>query len=118
MSLIFNQQIWVVSPGRRTDPYASKPVFDWKNPTVVEVPFMVSVQPASTSEGDPSRGGVTARWRVITPPGTKLEVLPDDRIRVGPGLDFEVVGEAQQWPDPFHPGEIHHTELLLRHIYG
>lgn len=118
---IFTQSIQVVRPGKKADPYNSRPILDYKSPTIFDVGFRVSVQPVAQSEGAPPRGGVTSRFLLITPPGTDLDLRVDDRVRIRAGdsfFDLDVVGPPQKWPDPFDFDTVHHVEAFLEAVRG
>lgn len=53
-------------------------------------------------------------YRLFTPPGTGLTVT--DAIRVN-GVEYEILGDPQTWPEPI-TGVDHHTEFLLRRANG
>ena len=113
MDVIFNQHIQVVRPQPIHDPYSSKPKLDYRNASVIDVGFPVSIQPTTTADGQLPRGGISEQFLMITPPGTNVEIRPSDRIRAGGTLDFDILGAPQHWPDPWKPGEVHHVEVLL-----
>lgn len=114
---IFTQSIQIVRPSKKSDPYNTRPILDWKNPTIIDVGFRVSIQPLSQSEGDAPRGGLTSRFLLITPPGTDLDLREDDRVRVrsttSEFFDLDVQGKPQKWPDPFSFDTVHHVEAFL-----
>lgn len=117
--LIFNQLLERVRPGLVDDPYSTVPVWDWDNVTYQPVPFPVSVQPSSSTEGGPDHPQTVTRLRLITPPGTDLpDLVSEDRVRVGGVMVCTVVGEPAHWPDPWRPGVVHHLEAELEVVRG
>lgn len=116
MSVIFVQEIEILRPGLVDDPYSTKPVLDYNNPTIIPVDFPVSVQPVSSTEQgvfDADRHGIVSQFRLITPPGTDLDLQSTDRVRLGGLLVMNAIGHPAKWPDPFRPGEVHHVEATL-----
>ena len=118
-TVIFNQSLEVSVPTEIDSPYSSEPVLDFDTPVWKQVPFLVSVQPAGSSEGDVSRPVTVSRFVMITPPGTDIpELAAESKLRVGGVLTCDVVGEPARWPDPFRPGVVHHLEAELEVTRG
>ena len=118
MTVIFNQRVEVLRAGLVKSPYSTATVEDWSNPQVIGVEFPVSVQPAGSTESEVERPTVNSGWRLITPPGTDLDLRASDRIRIGGMLVMEVQGNPEKWPDPFRPGRVHHVEASLGEVNG
>lgn len=124
MTIIFNQSVEVASPVLIESPYSSEPDEDWSNPVWAPVDFAVSVQPGSvqpgsSQEGPEERPQVVSGWVLITPPGTDIPELSEaSRVRVGGTLVMNVRGTPARWPDPFHPGVVHHLEAEMEVVSG
>lgn len=119
MTIIFNQKLEVASPRLIESPHASEPVEDWSNPVWTPVDFAVSVQPVSSQEGPEERPQVVSGWVMITPPGTDIpDLSAASRVRVGGTLVMDVRGTPARWPDPFHPGVVHHLEAEMEVVSG
>ena len=117
--IIFNQILEIVQPREVASPYSSTPVLDWDDPGYKLVPFMVSVQPAGSTEGPVERPQTVSSHILITPPGTDIpELGAESRVRVGRLLVLDVVGEPARWPDPWHPGTVHHLEAVCEVVRG
>lgn len=116
--MIFNQQISIIRAGQSTSVYSSEVVKDWARAKTIEVPYLVSVQPQTTTEDSVERPQIITRWRMYTPPGTDLDLLADDRILLGGELLMQLVGSVMRWPDPVSPGETHHVECVLEAVDG
>lgn len=117
--LIFNQQLEVQKPRTVESAYSSEPVLDWSDPVWETVPFAVSVQQISSSEGDVERPQTITSLVLVTPPGTDIPALEaKSRLRVGGVMVVEVVGEPAHWPDPWTPGAVHHLEADLEVVHG
>ena len=93
-------------------------VRDWDN--AAETVFdNVSVQPSTSREaGGEPREQVVTGWRVFTPAGVDLDVLPSDRFRIDNGAVCEVIGEVARWPHPIKRGRVHHVEFDLQRVTG
>lgn len=117
--IIFNQTIELVKPREISSPYSTTPVLDWDNPVYLPVPFQVSVQPRGSSEGPVERPQTITHLVLITPPGTDIPDLgAESRIRVGGVMLLNVVGTPERWPDPWHPGVVHHLEASVEVVSG
>lgn len=113
---MWRDDVQVVTAGKKYDPGSPKfPKPDWDNPVLSPAPAC-SIQPQTTREirSGVDRIIVQTGWKMITRPGTRLEVSSEQRIRV-PGMDEDllIVGDPQQW-DGIQP----HTEIDLEVIYG
>ena len=89
---------------------------DWD--AAIDTPIVgVNVQPNQQGEDDGVlRTVVATSWRVQSPPGVDLDVVPSDRV-VQDGVVCEVVGEVARWPDPI-TGGTHHVEFTIRRTEG
>lgn len=114
----FASRIVVLRPAMVGGRYASEPSPDWTvDPERVEVPFLVSVQPVSSSEGSPERPTVTTRWRLIGPPGRDIALRAVDRVEVDGEAVFSVDGDVGRWR--LGPaGRVHHVEAALERVEG
>ena len=117
--VIFNQTLEVAVPRVTESPYSSEPVVDYSSPVWREVAFLVSVQPAESSEEDLQRPVVVSHLVLITPPGCDIpDLTAASRVRVGGVMVCDVVGAPARWPDPFIPGAVHHVEANLEVVDG
>lgn len=92
---------------------------DWSDPEEIEVEPLVSLQPATSSEGPVERPQVVTWWTLVTRPGHDLPLRSTDRVRVaGSGMALSVVGDVQRWPHPIVPGAVHHVEAQLQVVSG
>lgn len=71
-----------------------------------------SVQPVQGSESMTDRNSVVSRWVLFAPLDADIEAT--DRIRHH-GVDYEVDGAVQDWPDVFGLG---HRSCYLRRVDG
>ncbi|MFC7450548.1 hypothetical protein [Rhodococcus daqingensis] len=111
---MFSDTIVILRAPTITDRYNST-VADWANAAEIEVPFLVSVQPAGSTEGGARPVTVTTNWRIFTPAGTDLDLQSTDRVKWA-GRDLEVVGEIARWPHPIIPGAVHHVEVEVQKV--
>lgn len=111
---MFTDQITILRPREVEKPYASRPTLSFDDPERIEVPFRVSVQPRSSSEGDVSRPMMQTVWQLIGPPGRDLDLRATDRVEVGPVV-LSVVGEVHRFP---LTGPVHHVEAVLERREG
>lgn len=117
--IIFNQQLEIIIPGSKKVPYSTELEPDWDNVTYKVLPFWVSVEPSSSTEGDVSHPQTVSRFILTTPPGTDIpDLKSENRVRVGGVMVAMVVGEPAHWPDPWTPGVVHHLEADLEVIRG
>lgn len=72
-----------------------------------------SVQPLTTAEQLSNVDQVVTRWRLFAPPNADLVVT--DAVVVA-GIQYEVDGDPQVWPDM--GGRPHHLEAYLRRATG
>lgn len=114
----FTTMVTILRPQMVRDRYASIETPDWtREPTREPLPYPVSVQPASSSEGAPERPMVTTNWVLISPPGTTPDIDSTCRIET----DFAVMsvdGDVARLPHPTRIGEIHHIEAALKRVTG
>lgn len=110
----FTEKVAIVRPSVEDDDYDEKLVYDDVTPTAV--PFLVAVQPISSTELVPgSNPGeeVTSGWKLLTPTGCDIDLLATDRVRWR-GADYDVQGDVWRWPHPTKPGAVHHAEAYLQ----
>lgn len=111
--MIFGDTISILRPSVVRDRYNNE-VLDWENATSIPVERLVSVQPAGSTEGAGGRAvAQVSSWRLFTPAGVDLDLLPTDRV-FHRGRYLEVVGEIERWPHPIIPGAVHHIEANLQ----
>jgi hypothetical protein len=60
---------------------------------------------------------VTTGWRIYTPAGVDIDVVPTDRIEWA-GRVLEVIGEVARWPHPIRPASVHHCEIDVQKVSG
>lgn len=114
----FVDSIVILQPHVHIDRYTSVEKIDWtKPPARVSVPFRVSVQPVSSSEGQPERPAVTTSWRLLTPPGRDLQLRPQDRVEVNGEMTMSVVGDVARYRAGA-PGRVHHVRAALEKVTG
>lgn len=90
---------------------------DWTDPEVLDVPFRVSLQPASSREQVDGRVSVVSGWLLITPPARDIDLRSTDRLReVATGRVLEVLGDVLRWPHPMRPNLVHHVEATLEEV--
>lgn len=117
--LIFTQTVEIRNPAGMESAYSSEPVPTFDGVEWEPVPFLCSVQPSATTEGDVTRPTTTAALVLVTPPGSDIPALAaTSQVRVGGVLVCDVKGEPARWPDPFHSGTVHHLEADLEVIDG
>ena len=114
--MAFGDRIVVLRPAMMSDRYSSVERPDWtKPPERVEVPFLVSVQPASSTEGAPERPTVTTGWKLIGPPGRDIALRPVDRVEVNGEDVLSVDGEVARWRVA---GRVYHVQAVLERVKG
>lgn len=114
----FVDSVVILKPYMIVDRYSTDERPDWTMPpTRVPVPFRVSVQPMSSSEREPDRPAVTTTWRLITPPGRDLALLPLDRVEVNGEMTLSVAGDVGRFRAGA-PGRVHHVEATLERVTG
>ena len=89
---------------------------DWSAPAELAIG---SVQVQSVSSQDPTEVGRApgvVRVRVISRPGTDLDLLRSDRVRWG-GVVWLVDGDVARHKRP-STGVLHHAEAVLRRVDG
>lgn len=112
--MIFGDTISILRPATTGRDRYNNEVLDWDGATPIPVERLVSVQPASMTEGAGGRAvALVSTWRLITPAGMDLDLLPIDRVFHN-GRYLEVVGEIERWPHPIVPGAVHHVEAGLQ----
>lgn len=103
----FPDEVEILSPRRVSGPYGD--YWDWSDPIIAPVPFRVWIQPVSSIENYDGVGTtiVVTGYRLITPPGTQLDVTSQEGIRrVGESEVFDVQGEPAQWGRPLVHSEV------------
>ena len=115
--MIWDQSVVRVRPGVRTDRGGNQ-VPDWAAPAATTTTIeRLSVQPVVQSEQpDADRTSVITGWRVLSAPGTDVDIRSGDRVEYD-GLTCEVQGEVGRWRDPL-TGGIHHVEWQMRRSTG
>lgn len=92
------------------------PVRDWGNAVESSIAG-VQVQPVSSEEDARlGRAPVVTHMRIISKPGTGLDLLRSDRVRWN-GVTWLVDGEVAVHKSP-RTGGVHHGEVLLRRVDG
>ena len=115
----FTTLVTVLRPYVHIDRYTSVEKVDWtKPPTRLPIPYPVSVQPASSTEGDPDRPMVTTHWVLIGPPGQDPDIRATDRIETSAGEVLSVDGDVARFPHPTRVGAVHHVEVALKRVTG
>lgn len=84
---------------------------EWSNPSQLTIGGC-SLQPVQGDEVLLGRESVVSRWTLFAPPDA--DILSSDRVRHN-GVDFEVDGSVQRWPDI---GGLGHLQILLRRVEG
>ncbi|KAA0916459.1 hypothetical protein [Dietzia sp. ANT_WB102] len=108
----------VLRPRMTVDRYSSVEKPDWTLPPErITVPFLVSVQPLSSSEDGPERPAVTTTWRLLTPPGRDLDLRSVDRVEVNGEMTMSVVGDVARYRAGA-PGRVHHVRAALERVAG
>lgn len=105
--MLYPDEVETLKPRWVSGPYGD--FWDYENPIIAPVPFRVWIQPVSSVENYDGMGTtiVVTGYRLITPPGTQLDVTSQDRIRrVGETEEFEVQGKPAQWGRPLIHSEI------------
>lgn len=119
MKVGMTTMITILRPQRIPARYSTIGVPDWtKEPHREPVPYPVSVQPGSSSEGAPERPAVTTSWVLISPPETTPEIGPEDRIETDFGSVLAVDGEVARFPHPHVVGAVHHIQVALKLVTG
>lgn len=117
MAAGYTSTITILRPGVVESDHASEPVLDHSDPERIEVPFLVSMQPMTSTEGPSTRPQVVSGWWLCTPAGRDLDLRPTDRVEFG-SIELEVIGEVGRWPHPIRPGAVHHVEAMLERVVG
>lgn len=113
--MIWDQSVVRVRAGSRTD-RGGNTVRDWSAASRVTLERL-SVQPTFQSENvNEERMSVVTGWRVLSEPGSDVDVRADDRIEYD-GVTCEVQGEVGRWRSPLGGG-IHHVEWQMRRSTG
>ncbi len=114
MSALYADSVTRVRADYVTDKYGNPSTTrDWQNATRTTVSG-VSVQPDASSEDTGDRGTVVTGWRLFTPKGHDLDVLPTDRVEYE-GMTLEVDGEIARYRVG---GRVHHIEARLKKVDG
>lgn len=114
MNPLFADTVTVLRAEYRTDKYGNPTsVLDWENATRTVVSG-VSVQPDSSTEATGDRNTVITGWRLFTPKGRDIDLLPTDRVEFD-GMTLEVDGEVGRFR---MAGRVHHVEARLRRVVG
>ncbi|WP_158756585.1 hypothetical protein [Streptomyces sp. NRRL S-475] len=74
----------------------------------------VSFQPDSSTENTGDRGSVVTGYRLFTPRGRDVDLLPTDRVEAF-GMTLEVDGEIARYRVG---GRIHHVEARFKKVTG
>lgn len=115
----FTSEVTVLRPKMVRGRYTSEETPDWEQePDRFPLPYPVSVQPASSTEGDPDRPAVTTHWVLIGPPGRDPDIRSSDRIETGFGEVLSVDGAVARFPHPTRVGAVHHVEVPLKRVTG
>lgn len=109
-TLIANQTIVRLRGAVSTDGNNDQ-FIDWSTPVALSIAGC-SVQPVRGVEVLLGRDAVESRWNLYAPLTADIEST--DRIRHS-GVDYEVDGSVQDWPDLFGLG---HRQALLRRVEG
>ena len=111
---LFGDSVVIVRAGYRVDKYGNESSErDWAN--AVRTPVTgVSVQPDVSEEETGDRRTVTTGWRLFTPMGRDLDLLPTDRVEYD-GMTLEVDGEVARFRVG---GRVHHVEARLKRVIG
>jgi hypothetical protein len=83
----------------------------WDSPGVLTITGC-SVQPVTGDEVILNRDAVTSRWQLFAP--LDADLLSSDRVRHR-GVDYEIDGSVQRWPDF---GGLGHTACYLTLVEG
>lgn len=118
MTVIFVNAVTVLRAREVGSVYSSEKTLTWDDPVRIDVPFLVSVQPRGSTEGGTDRPTVVSSWWMCTPPGTDLDLRPEDRVELATGIQLEVVGQPLRWPDPVNQDQVHHVEANLEVVDG
>lgn len=105
--MLYPDEVETIKPRLVDGPYGE--YWDYDNPVITPVPFRVWIQPVSSVENYDGMGStiVVTGYRLITPPGTQLDVTANDQLRrVGETEVFEVQGKPAQWGRPLIHSEI------------
>lgn len=114
MSALYSDAVTVVRAGYKVDKYGNETSeLDWANAVRTAVTG-VSVQPDASSEATGDRGTVVTGWRLFTPRGRDLDLLPTDRVEYD-GMTLEVDGEVARFR---MAGRVHHVEARLKRVIG
>lgn len=114
MSALYADAVTVVRADYVTDKYGNPTsVRDWVNATRTTVAG-VSVQPDYSTETTGDRNTVITGWRLFTPKGRDIDLLPTDRVEFD-GMTLEVDGEVGRFRVA---GRVHHVEARLRRVVG
>ncbi|MGR6579270.1 hypothetical protein ACT89R_01695 [Rhodococcus qingshengii] len=91
---------------------------DWSSIEPVDVPDLVSVQPAANTESGAAemRSTQTIKWKLFTQPGLPIDIRSTDRV-IWLGNEYDV-DEVLSWPDPYIENAIHHVEAILTKVTG
>lgn len=115
----FTTLVTVLRPKMKTDRYNTVGIPDWtQGPDRFPLSYPVSVQPASSTEGDPDRPMVTTHWVLIGPPGQDPDIRATDRIETSFGETLSVDGDVARFPHPTRVGAVHHVEVALKRVTG
>lgn len=115
----FTTLVTVLRPKMKTGRYGTVGTPDWtQEPDRLPLSYPVSVQPASSSEGNPDRPMVTTHWVLIGPPGQDPEIRATDRIETSFGEVLSVDGDVARFPHPTRVGAVHHVEIALKRVSG
>lgn len=115
MSLLYSDSATRLRAPFVTDPYGNpSTVRDWGSAS--ELPLVgIALQPDFSTEDDGDRSTVMTGWRLFTPRGRDLDLLPGDRILLQSGVTTEVEGEVGRFT---LRGGVHHIEARLRRVDG
>lgn len=117
--MIFADTVTRVRAAAQTDPYGNpSSTRDWAHATRTAMTG-VSLQPDAGSDTSTENTGdrtyVITGWRLLSKPGTDLDLSPTDRVELYDGVVAEVDGEIARWR---LGGKVHHVEARLKRVGG
>lgn len=97
MNFPYAEEVGILSPASRIDPYSGDPVDDWS--TTTEVPELAAVEPRPSSEPvQDARNAVISGFTLYLPADSTVTAHKKVGVR---GQVYDVLGEPALWRNPF-----------------
>ncbi len=90
---------------------------DWSRASTLTV-GQLQVQPATSNPlPETNREAILSSFNLYGRPGTDVDILPTDRVRLADGSVCKVTGRVRRFSSPA-TGRFHHYELTVEEVLG